>query len=212
MKIQALGLLVTVVVAGSFLPVYSGSAVADGAACLPTDARIVGAHSFKGLRPRPFSGTYRDATQFVTAGGESLDDPFTQQFLAALQSEGFVSGRSQLFNPPKHRKHRGFAGQALSTAIQLGSDSQAATEIAREHQVALSFGPWKKFTVPAIPGSTGLLEPATRKFGGASNVFFSDGPYSYLVGEAAPKGSGYRAVVSAATRLYLRVHGAPVCP
>jgi hypothetical protein len=174
----------------------------------------VAPHSFKGLVPRPFAQTYTDATQFATSGGESLDDPFVQQFLTALQSEGFVSGIGQLFNPPKHRKHRGFAGQALSEAIQLADVAQAATEATREHQVALTASKvrWKHFTVPAIPGSTGLLQRATRKFGGATNVYFSDGPYAYLIGEAAPKGPGYRAVVSAATRLYRRVHVAAVCP
>jgi len=188
-------------------------ALAQTPGCIPTSGRIVAPHSFKGLVPRPFSGTYTDATQFVTGDGESLDDPFVQRFLAAIQSEGFVSGRSQLFNPPKRRKRRGFGGQALSTTIQLGGEAQAASEAAREYQVALSEAHWKHFSVGAIPGSVGLLQPVTRKYvAGASNVYFSDGPYSYLVGEAPRRGTGYGAVVAAAKRLYLRVHGAPVCP
>jgi hypothetical protein len=208
-KVRSVALLVALI--GALAATESGASGQTGS-CLPTSARLVEPHSFKGLIPRPRAQAYTDLTQFATADGSSLDDPFVQQFIAALQNEGFVSGIAQLYNPPKHRRHKGFRGQALAEAIQVSDPEQAAIEAAREHEVALSQGPWKRFTVAAIPGSTGLLEPVTRKFpAGASNVYFSDGPYAYLIGEAPRRGTGYGAVVSAAKRLYLRVHAAPVC-
>jgi hypothetical protein len=192
------------------------SAGAQAAACLPTGARIVSPHSFKGLIPRPPAPVYTDATQFVTAGGESLNDPINQIFLTGLQQNGFVSGISQLFNPPRHHRKRGFRGQAISTTVQLAGDQQAIAEAGSQRQLTLDSSlpqeHWVEFTVTGIPGSTGLLERAKRKFGGASNVFFSDGPYAYVVGEAPRRGAGYAAVTSAALRLYNTVHGAPVCP
>jgi hypothetical protein len=190
------------------------SASAD-ASCLPTASRLIPRHSFKGLVPRPPALAYTDLNQFLTSDGSSLSDPFNQQLGAALSSEGFVSGIGQLYNLPKHRRHKVFAGQGLSDAIQLRDDQQAAIEAAREHQYAITAHPnihWKQFSVPAIPGSMGLLLPATRRFTGASNVYFSDGPYDYLVGESAPRGSGFKTVIRAATRLYDSVHGAAVCP
>jgi hypothetical protein len=185
-------------------------AIAQDPGCVPTSARIVGPHSFRGLVPRPVSQTYTDAVQFASSQGLPPNDPLVQQEITALQNEGFVSGRAQLFNPPKHRKRRGFAGQALSSAKQLGSPEQAIAETSRINQLALSLGHWRRFKVAEIPGSMGIRTKPDRD-GGASNVFFSDGVYSYLVGEAAARGNGSHAVISASKRLYRRVHNAPVC-
>jgi hypothetical protein len=206
------GLVALLNVLAAMLVATSGAS-AQTTSCVPTAARIVAPHSFKGLIPRPPAQAYTDLTQFATSDGSSLNDPFIQQFIAANQNEGFVSGIAQFYNPPRHRRHKGFGGQALAEALHLRDPEQAAIEAAREHQVALSEAHWKRFSVAAIPGSTGLLQPVTRKFvAGASNVYFSDGPYAYLIGESPRRGTGFGAVVSAAKRLYLRVHGAPVCP
>ncbi|MGH2983711.1 MAG: hypothetical protein ACRDK5_05595 [Solirubrobacterales bacterium] len=100
----------------------------------------------------------------------------------------------------------------LSATFQLGSPEQAQAQLNRDLALFLrEQGPWKRFTVPAIPGSQGLRDKIDR--GGASNVLFTDGDYSYVVGRFVLRGgTGAGQATNAAIHLYNRVHGAAVCP
>lgn len=208
----AVGFVVVVAVMVSGLGM--NSAGADTASCLATASRLVAPHSFKGLIPRPHASVYTDPTQLATSGGGSVNDPLVQQDIARWRQEGFVSGVAQLYNPPKHRRQTGFAGQALASAVQLADETQAATESNAQAEAFASLPPkihWVHFTDSAIHGSIGLLQRAKGRFGGATNLYFNDGPYAYFVGEAAARGTGRKEVVRAATRLYRRVLGMPPC-
>jgi len=183
----------------------TGSAASQTPGCLPTSARTIGPHGFPGLGVKRVAPVYTDAFQFVSIFHESPAK--TQSDVAQLQSEGFVSGTWQHYRG-KRRKTRGDEGAAL--AEQLGSPEQAQSEFSHLVADALGVGRWKRFTVPAIPGSRGLRQSFHGE--GASNLYFADGSYAYFVGRfVARGGTGTRQVISAARKLYNRVHGAPVC-
>jgi hypothetical protein len=193
--------IVTVLIGTTF----AGSAEAQTPGCLPTVARTIGPHGFPGLGVKRVAPVYTDALQYSLGVGYKPGE--AQNEASALNAEGFVSGTSQLYFGRK-RKTRGDEG--LSFTTQLGSPEGATAEFNRILQKVFRNGPWKTFTVPSIPGSRGVLYKYRGT--GASNVYFADGNYFYGVGRYVAKGgSGAGEVIRAATKLFQRVHGAPVC-
>jgi hypothetical protein len=208
----ALALLAVPVVAWTAI----GSAGAQAPGCLPTSDRTVGPHGFSGLGIKGRAPVYTDALQFVLAQFKGISPGPAQHDADALNSEGFVSGIGQRFFGKK-RKTKG--DMAISVAYQLGSPQQAQAQLDRDLATFVrEQGPWKRFTVPAIPGSQGLRDKKLQSVdGAASNVLFTDGDYSYVVGMFVNRrdrrgGTGADHVTKAAINLYNRVHGAAVCP
>jgi hypothetical protein len=190
----------------------TGTVGAQAPGCLPTSDRTVGPHGFPGLGVKRIAPVYTDALQFVLSWGRFHGEA-AQHEADVLNSEGFVSGSNQSYFGKK-RKTKGDLG--LSATFQLGSPEQAQAQLNRELAAFLRVGKaeqrrWKRFTVPAIPGSQGLRTEIDR--GGASNVLFTDGDYSYVVGRFVVRGgTGAKQATDAAINLYNRVHGAAVCP
>jgi hypothetical protein len=201
----ALALLAVPVVAWT----ATGPAGAQAPACLPTSERTIGPHGFPGLGVKRIAPVYTDAHQFALTGlFPGISPGAAQREADALNSEGFVSGIVQRYFGKK-RKTRG--DLAVSVAYQLGSPEQAQAQLNRDLALNLKEARWKRFTVPAIPGSLGLRTKVDR--GGASNVLFTDGDYSYLLGRFVKRGgTGAKPATNAAVSFYNRVHGAAVCP
>jgi hypothetical protein len=184
----------------------TGSVGAQAPGCLPTSDRTIGPHGFPGLGVKRVAPVYTDALQLALS--EGFRNGEAQGEATELNSEGFVSGTSQLYFGRK-RKTRDDEGLAITT--QLGSPEQAQAELNRIVAHVLRFGPWKRFTVPAIAGSRGFR--ARSKSEGASNLYFADGDYFYGVGRfVSHSGTGSGQVTTAGINLYNRVHGAPACP
>ena len=201
----ALALLAVPVVAWA----ATGSANAQAPGCLPTSDRTVGPHGFAGLGVKGVAPVYTNALQLALS--EGYRPAAAQREADALTSEGFVSGTSQYYFGRTRKAH---GDQGIANTLQLGSPEQAQSEFNRILAQVLRFGPWKRFTVPAIPGSRGLRQFPNRVYpGGASNLYFTDGNYMYVLGTyVAQGGTGTGRVKKAAMNLYNRVHGAAVCP
>ena len=187
----------------------TGSVGAQALGCLPTSDRTIGPHGFSGLGIKRKAPVYTDALQFALSLGRGFSPGEAQHEADALHSEGFVSAINQRYFGKK-RKTKGDGG--VSATFQLGSPEQAQAQLNRDlANFQRVQGPWKRFTVPAIPGSQGLRKKIDR--GGASNVLFTDGNYSYVVGRFVKRGgTGAEQATNAAINLYNRVHGAAVCP
>jgi hypothetical protein len=203
--------IVAVVLSMLLLAVSStttGSAGAQAPGCLPTSDRTIGPHGFSGLGIKRKAPVYTDALQFVPALFPGISPGPAQQYADGLKSEGFVSGINQKYFGKK-RKTRGDLG--VSATFQLGSPEQAQAQLNRDLALVLEEGHWKRFTVPAIPGSQGLRKKIDH--GGASNVFFTDSDYAYVIGRFVLRGgTGTKPAINAAIKLSNRVHGAAVCP
>ena len=201
----ALALLAVPVVAWT----ATGSAGAQAPGCLPTSDRTVGPRGFAGLGVKRIAPVYTNALQL--ARSEGYGAAAAQHEADALTSEGFVSGTWQYYFGRTRKAH---GDQGITKTVQLGSPEQAQSEFNRTLVRVMRFGPWKRFAVPAIPGSRGLRQFPNRSHpDGASNLYFTDGNYVYLLGTyVAQGGTGTGRVKKAATNLYTRVHGAPACP
>ena len=185
----------------------TGSVGAQAPGCLPTSARTIGPHGFPGLGVKRVAPVYTDALQFALNSG--FRGAEAQHEADVQNGEGFVSGTWQHYIGNK-RKTRGDEGGA--TTEQFGSPEQAQAEFNRLVTAVLKFGPWKRFTVSAIPGSRGFRSRYADG-SGASNLYFTDGDYYYFVGRYVSRGgTGSGQVIKAAIKLYNRVHGAPACP
>jgi hypothetical protein len=187
----------------------TGSAGAQAPGCLPTSDRTVGPRGFAGLGVKRIAPVYTNALQFALS--EGYGSGAAQSEADALTSEGFVSGTSQFYLGRTREAH---GDQGIANPLQLGSPEQAQSEFNRTLVRVMRFGPWKRFAVPAIPGSRGLRQFPNRSHpDGASNLYFTDGDYMYKLGTyVAQGGTGTGRVKKAATNLYNRVHGSAVCP
>jgi hypothetical protein len=187
----------------------TGSAGAQAPGCLPTSDRTVGPRGFAGLGVKRIAPVYSEALQLAL--NEGYGAGAAQREADALTSEGFVSGTEQFYLGRTRKAH---GDQGIAETVQLGSPEQAQSEFNRTLARVARFGPWKRFTVPAIPGSRGLRQFPNRSHpDGASNLYFTDGNYAYVLGTyVARGGTGTGRVKKAATNLYNRVHGAPACP
>lgn len=187
----------------------TGSALAQVPGCVPTAGRTVGPQGFPGLRVKRVAPVYTHALGFTLSEGYS--PAAAQREADALNSEGFVSGTRQYYFG-RGRKARGDQGIAIT--VQLGSPEQAQAEFHRRLTRVKRLYQWKAFTVPTIPGARGLRQfPTTVYPEGASNLYFTDGSYFYILGTFVLRGgTGTDRITKAATGLYNRVHGAAACP
>jgi hypothetical protein len=187
----------------------TGSVTAQAPGCLPTSARTVGPRGFAGLGIKRIAPVYSNALQLAL--GEGYSPAAAQREADALTSEGFVSGTSQYYFGRTRKAH---GDQGIANTLQLGSPEQAQAEFSRTLARVMRVGPWKRFTVPAIPGSRGLRQFPNKVYpDGASNLYFTEGNYVYILGTyVAHGGTGTGRVKKAGTNLYNRVRGAAVCP
>jgi hypothetical protein len=180
------------------------SVSAQTSGCLPTSERTIGPHGFPGLGIKRPAVVFTDPFQWASTYRKSTA---VQQEAGVLRSEGFISGTFQLYFGKK-RKTRG--DHAVSTAVQFGSPDGMQADFNRIYQEIVGDGRWKHFSAAAIPGSRGLYIKAGGS--GASNLWFADGTYFYVVGRYVSRGGTARkAVVKAAVDLYNRVHGSAAC-
>jgi hypothetical protein len=199
----AIAAAVTLLVAAIVLP---GAALAQEPGCVPTSGRTIGPNGFPGLGVKHVAPVYTDPVQFV-AWGLGMRGGAGQREASALIAEGFVSGTSQHYVGRK-RKTRGDEGLAFTR--QFASPDGATADLHRILADVFKVGPWKRFTVPSIPGSVGVR--TKYKGTGASNLYFADGTYFYGLGRYVNRGgTGAGQVTKAALGLYARVHDAAVC-
>lgn len=180
-----------------------------GAACgsststrkpLAMTARVIKSGEFTGYVP----GTRESAK---TPEGYLVDTNMTlpqrNAWVARLNREGFKQDLTEFLTGRQGPQ------TGLSGVMQLGSDASARAELSAElrfYERQLV----QTFRVKAIPGAVGYGVSGSGE--GGENVLFADGSFLYVVGYGwignahSPKHS---ALVDAATKLYLRVHGHP---
>jgi hypothetical protein len=199
--------LLSVAVAAVFL-VGTGVAFASPRP-LPLHDGLIDEGEFAGLRPEPETHVFSTANAWVTSGPHPTVGQMSAE-IARLHGEGFVAALTEFLDRGSER------GSGLSWVMQLGSAVSARAEL----QASLSEnktltiatgGSFSAFSIPAIPGARGY-----RVSGGGTvgeNVFFTDGPFLYLVGQGwstVDKPPPTRAdLIAATTRLYARVHRHP---
>jgi hypothetical protein len=126
--------------------------------------------------------------------------------VADLRKDGFVAGvREQLHS-------RTLNADGLSVAAQFRTAKGAHAEVRSELAYFRNrVGTYKPFTVASIPGARGYTA-ISGDFKGY-NVYFSDGPFQYLVGagfsSSASRAPSKAQVIAAAAELYHRVDGRP---
>ena len=107
----------------------------------------------------------------------------------------------------------GLSSSDAAAPLQCPIEVQAAADARRNRDFNLHFKgipqDWKSFAIPDVPGARGLRSRARH---GIANAYFSDGVYSYIVKMAGTRTSKEVGPVrGAASSLYARVHGSPVC-
>ena len=123
--------------------------------------------------------------------------------VAKLKRKGFQEGVQELLTSPQ--------GEALSTGLVLGSARFAKQELRASLSESLKAQgkvPIKRFTIAAIPGSSGFTAAQAGHPGGAANVLFSSGRCVFLVGNylrKSPEAQLGIAPIAGATALYQRV-------
>jgi hypothetical protein len=167
---------------------------------LAVTARLIGRGEFAGYAP----GTRES---FKTPEGYLVNSRMTlpqrKAWTARLSGEGFKQYLAEFLNARQGPQ------TGLSGVVQLGSDASARAELAAElrfYEGQLA----QTFRVKTIPGAVGYGFSGSGE--GGENVLFADGPFLYIVGYGwignarSPKHS---ALIDAATKLYMRVHGQP---
>jgi hypothetical protein len=168
--------------------------------------RVLSANELVGFDPTGPATVVRDVNAWAKIAPSALTNVRSR-----LRRAGFVAAiREDL-------KARTNDRGALSIVVELASARAARAELARQlrdyaaeplHAPAQTYTP---FSVPGIPGAHGFTGRNPSTVG--VNVIFSDGPFDYHVGA----GYGTNAhdpptrgqVISAAAKLYRRVHGRP---
>ena len=195
-------LTVIVAVVGASLVLLQVAAAAP----LPLPARLLQASELSGFHADQGIARYGTAALWVQADPTLTPAQRTAE-VARLRREGF-KGLAQRFYA------HGSTQEAVSWVMQLGSAAAARAELAttfdtfkvRDVAMGAAFTP---YTVAAIPGARGF---GLRGGGQAGeNVFFTDGPFLYLVGvgwpTSAAKPPTRAALIAAATKLHARVRG-----
>jgi len=174
---------------------------------LPLRARLLRPGELAGFKADLGLAHYPSAALWVQSDPQ-LTPAQRASELARLRREGF-KGLDQRFYA------HGTTQEGVSWVMQLGSAASARAELGsslakyRSQDVAsgATFTPWR---MTRIPGARGFRLSGGGQIG--ENVFFTDGPYLYLVGVGwavgephAPTRAG---LIAAATRLYTRVHAA----
>jgi hypothetical protein len=176
------------------------------AAPLPLTARLLQASELAGFHTDQGIARYDTAALWVQSD-PTLTTAQRAAEVARLRREGF-KGLAQRFYAHGSRQ------EAVSWVMQLGSAaaarSELATTIEKFHVQDVAQGAkFTPYTVASIPGARGF---GLRGGGQAGeNVFFSDGPFLYLVGVAWPTSAAdppsRASLIAAATKLRARVHG-----
>jgi hypothetical protein len=176
---------------------------------LPLRARLIERGEFAGFRPEPGLAQYTTAKLWVQADPQLTAARRTAQ-LARLRREGFKGLDQELLD------HGSVKGAGVSWAMRLGSPASARAELAasldgykkEDTAKGASFSP---FAVRGLPGARGFELRGSGQVG--DNVFFTDGPFLYLIGAGwaigdknPPTRSG---LIAAVKTLYHRVHGRP---
>jgi hypothetical protein len=162
-------------------------AAAGAGSSLPLTQRVLAAGQFAGMRPSKPPVEVRSAIAF--AQGNKTEE-------ALLRRWGFVGAVSEQLVTPGNANRYG-----LSLVVQLSSPANAAAALIADYTAG---GPWTRFAVPGIARAVGFaqLGPGDRE--GGTNVGFTVGPYTYLVGggwQGGPKNMISNAAVIAAARL-----------
>jgi hypothetical protein len=187
--------------------ILRGTAVLAGVAVvapLPLSARLIHAGDFVGMRPELSTQSYRTARAWIR-----LDPLLTKAHASAevarLKREGFAGVRLEYLD-------RGAtAHTGVSWVMQLGSSAAARAELAASlaEDVRAAKGKASSFAVPEVPGARGYRVAVGGLFG--DNVYFADGNFLYLVGQAwtsrDKKPPKRPALIEAVQKLYTRVHG-----
>jgi hypothetical protein len=168
---------------------------------LAMTARVVRPGEFKGYTPedpRAFS-----SPRAYLAGGANMTPAQLTAWIARLTREGFERDVTEFLEGAQG------PGTGLSGVMQLGSDASARAELAAElrfYEGRLA----QTFRVKTIPGAVGYGFSGSGE--GGENVLFADGPFLYLVGYGwigNARSPRHSALIDAATKLYMRVHGHP---
>jgi hypothetical protein len=180
----------------------------SGVACGSAATREPLALSARVIRRGEFTGYVPGTRESVkTPEGYLVDTNMTlperKAWATRLNGEGFKQDLTEFLNGRQGPQ------TGLSGVMQLGSDASARAEFVAE----LRFYEGKlaqTFRVKTIPGAVGYGFTGSGE--GGENVLFADGPFLYIVGYGwignahSPKHS---ALIDAATKLYVRVHGHP---
>jgi hypothetical protein len=176
---------------------------------LPLRDRLIAQGEFAGFRPESRTHSFSTPKAWVVGGPHpSAAQPSAET--ARLHREGFVAVLSEFLDRGSAR------GSGLSWVMQLGSAPSARAEMKvnlaeSKAQATASGGSLSVFAVPPIPGARGYRVSGAGS--GAENIFFVDGPFVYLVGQAWESGDKtpptHAALITAVTTLYRRVHGRP---
>jgi hypothetical protein len=191
--------------------VTSGPALGAQPKPLPLSARVIRQGDFAGVHPvagspiASFSNPQAWATWSPTFGYSSPTPAQLAQGVSALQGEGFVAAVSETLVSADGRG-------GYSFTVELGSPAGAQAEVARlvgAWNAANTPNPASRFSVAGIPAATG------QRFGTSSNgsdhILFTDGKFAYHVGFHWGAGTkpARPALITAAQKLYKRVHGHP---
>ena len=200
-------LAAAVVIAGVSLVVLPGAAASRSP--LPLRARLIERGEFAGFRPEPGLAQYSTAKLWVQADPQLTPARRTAQ-LARLRREGFKGLDQELLD------RRGVRGAGVSWTMRLGSAASARAELVAslngyKREDAAKGASFSAFAIKGVPGAHGFELRGSGQVG--DNVFFTDGPFLYLVGEGwaiGDKNPPTRAgLVAAVKKLYERVHGRP---
>ena len=202
------GLAAALMVGFLLMVTWSGVAAASPKP-LPLSARL--------LRPGDFAGFTLEAPKSTrtakawVAMNTSLTPAQARAQVARLTREGFKELLAEYLDDAQGR------GNGLSFVMQLGSAASARAELAAEVRDAKAQGQaTEMFRISAIPGAVGwgADQGNPGDYMGGENIVFTDGPFFYLVGNAwsgstQTHNPRHAALIEAATKLHLRVHGHP---
>jgi hypothetical protein len=163
----------------------------------PLAGRVLGRDDFKGHTPGS-QHSYNTPSAWAVASFPAVT---RNADIARLTREGFKSALTELLSDAHDPQASPDTG--LSWVMELGSAGSARAELAAYVRFFRGFS---RFPVETIPGAIEFL----GRHG--VNVAFADGPFVYLEGSGwngKAHDPTHSALIAAATKLYLRVHGHP---
>jgi hypothetical protein len=188
-----LGRVAASVAAVLCLALTFGAAYGSAASSLPLTQRVLKAGQFGDLQPVAPPAVVRSVAAWAHEEQDSL---------SLLRKWGFVAGIAEQMVAPANPDQGG-----LSVVVELSSAASAKAYLTAD---ATSNGPWKHFTVPAIPDAIGFEQSSASD--GGRNIGFTLGPYAYVVGAGWQGGTKNAVSVTslraAAFLLYHRVKAA----
>ncbi len=163
------------------------------------EKRTIGAGEFPGFNP---SAPVTATTPQTWVQVDELEPSQRAAAAARFRRLHFVAGARNDLIWARSSAGNEFGG--LSVVEQFASAADARSDLVAELP---SLGPGRRFTVPGVPGASGVAGSEGASIG--DDVLFTNGPYVYLVGAAWPAGvrsSPSRAsLIAAVQHLYRRV-------